>query len=325
MTKPSIYIDGQEGTTGLRIRTMLERRQDLELLLIPAAQRKDTGTRRSFLNRADLVILCLPDEAATEALELIDNPATRIIDTSTIRRINPGWIYGLPELGPGQREAIVKADRVANCGCYPVGFTLAVRPLIQAGLLDPGAQFTINAISGYSGGGRKMIEAYGQAPRPDRSNDAALPLSLYSLGESHKHVPEMQAFGLLEHPPLFVPSVAHTYCGMLVSTPLTAAHCINAATTAQAIHAVWQACYRDAPFVRPVAPTDSEQALREGKFLDPGECNFTNRVELFVFGNPAGGLLLVGRLDNLGKGASGNAVQCLNLMLGFDEKTGLST
>jgi len=325
MATPSIYIDGQEGTTGLRIRTMLEQRQDLELLLVPAAERKNIGARSGFLNQADLVILCLPDEAATEALELIDNPATRVIDTSTIRRIHPGWVYGLPELGPEQREAIVKADRVANCGCYPVGFTLAVRPLIQAGLLDPGAQLTSNAISGYSGGGRKMIEAYAQAPPPERNNDAALPLSLYSLGESHKHVPEMQQFGLLEHPPLFVPSVAHTYCGMLVSTPLTTAHGIKADTTPQQIHAVWQACYQDDPFVHPIPPTENEQALREGKFLDPSECNFTNRVELFVFGDAAGNLLLVGRLDNLGKGASGNAVQCLNLMLGFDEQTGLST
>jgi N-acetyl-gamma-glutamyl-phosphate reductase len=323
MYTPKIYIDGQEGTTGLRLRAMLQLRQDLELELIPAAERKNIEVRSRFLNQADLVVLCLPDEAATEALKLIDNPATRIIDTSTIRRIHPEWIYGLPELSPGQREAIGKAKRVANCGCYPVGFTLAVRPLIQAGLLDPSARFTINAVSGYSGGGRKMIEAYEQTPRPDRATDAAMPLCLYSLEERHKHVPEMQKFGLLEHPPLFVPSVAHAYCGMLVSTPLTAAHGIKAGTTPQQIHEVWRNYYRNAPFVRPVPPADNDQVLRDGKFLDLGDCNFTNKVELFAFGDAAHGLLLVGRLDNLGKGASGNAVQCLNLMLGFDERTGL--
>ncbi len=325
MLKPRIYIDGQEGTTGLRIRAMLQQRQDLELVLIPAQERKNPQIRAKFLNQSALAILCLPEEAAAEALALVDNSATRIIDTSTARRTHPDWIYGLPELSPEQGEAIRTASRVANCGCYPVGFILAVRPLIQAGILDASAPLAINAASGYSGGGRKMIEAYEQTPRPERPADAALPLCLYSLEERHKHVSEMLKFSLLKHPPLFVPSVAHAYCGMLVSTPIGAAHCTAPGTTPQQVCEVWREYYRDAPFVRPVPPEDNQQFLRDGKFLDLDGCNFTNRVDLFVFGDAERGLVLVGRLDNLGKGASGNAVQCLNLMLGFDERTGLET
>ena len=323
MAKPRIFIDGQEGTTGLRIRAMLEQRHDLELMLIPAAERKDSRVRAAFLNQADVAILCLPDEAAAEALELIDNPDTRILDTSTPRRVHPDWVYGLPELSPAHRQAVQTARRVANCGCYPVGFILALRPLIQAGLLSPDTRLTVNAVSGYSGGGRKMIEAYEQAPPPARAVDAAIPLCLYSLGESHKHVPEMQKFSQLEHPPLFVPSVAHAYCGMLVSTPLPPDRLNQAGMAPRQIYEIWQDYYRDAPFVCPVPPADKSQHLRGGKFLDLEGCNFTNRVELFVFGTEDQGLVLVGRLDNLGKGASGNAVQCLNLMLDFDEETGL--
>lgn len=323
MGKPRIYIDGQEGTTGLRIRQMLEPRRDLELLLIPPAERKDPARRAEFLAQADLAVLCLPDEAATEALELVRDPRTRIIDTSTARRVHPDWVYGLPEISPQHREAIRAAPRVANCGCYPVGFILAVRPLIQAGLLDPAAPFTINAVSGYSGGGRRMIEAYEQAPRPQRRADAALPFCFYSLEGTHKHLPEIHRFSLAARPPLFSPSVAHTYCGMLTSAPVPASFFTDQTTTPQQVWEVWRDAYRDCPFVRPVPPAAHGAYLREGKFLDLEGCNFTNRVELFAFGRPGHGLALVGRLDNLGKGASGNAVQCLNLMLGFEETAGL--
>ncbi|MCC7261730.1 MAG: N-acetyl-gamma-glutamyl-phosphate reductase [Candidatus Latescibacteria bacterium] len=324
MTKPRIYIDGQEGTTGLRLRQMLEQRQDLELLLIPAEERKNPKKRAEFLAAADLAILCLPDEAAAEALELAGASRARIIDTSTARRVHPDWVYGLPEISPEHRETIRQAPRVANCGCYPVSFILALRPLIQAGLLDPQAPYTLNAVSGYSGGGRKMIEAYEQAPRSPRPADAALPLCLYSLDGGHKHLAEMHHFSQVANPPLFVPSVAQAYCGMLVSMPLPAGHFAQAGIGPQQVWEVWQAAYADCPFVRPVPPDKNATQLREGKFLDLEGCNFTNRVELYAFGKPDQGLVLVGRLDNLGKGASGNAVQCMNLMLGFKETTGLS-
>ncbi len=323
MAKPRIYIDGQEGTTGLRIRQMLEPRQDLELLLIPPAERKNPQARAAFLNRADLAVLCLPDEAAAEALDLVRNPATRIIDTSTARRVHPDWVYGLPEVSPQQKAAIRAAPRVANCGCYPISFILAARPLIQAGILDPEAPFTLNAVSGYSGGGRRMIEGYEQAPRPERPADAALPLCLYGLEGTHKHLAEIHQFSLAAHPPLFFPSVAQAYCGMLVSAPVPARYFKDPACTPQQVWEVWRDVYRDCPFVRPISPAANGSYLREGKFLDLEGCNFTNRVELFAFGKPGHGLVLVGRLDNLGKGASGNAVQCLNLMLGFEETTGL--
>ena len=321
MAVPRIYIDGQEGTTGLRIRQMLQRRADLELLSIPAGERKNPPRRAEFLNRADLAILCLPEEAAAEALELIDSPSTRVIDTSTARRVHPDWVYGLPELYPAQRRSIRGAARVTNPGCYPTGFILAVRPLVQAGLLDPATPLTVNAVSGYSGGGRKMIEAYEQAPPASHPGDAAVPLALYGLDGHHKHLAEMQKFSLVAHPPLFVPSVDHAYCGMLVSVPVPAPSFKISGTTPEEIREVWRNHYLDCPMVR-IAPNGAS-VLRKGTFLDLGGCAFTNRVDLFVFGDPRRGLVLVGSLDNLGKGASGNAVQCLNLMLGFDETAGL--
>ncbi len=322
MAIPKIYIDGQEGTTGLRIREMLGMRTDVQLLSIPSEERKNPRVRADFLNSADLAILCLPDEAAAEALELIDNPDTRIIDTSISRRVHPDWVYGLPELSPEQRRSIHSAARVANPGCYPAGFILAVRPLVQAALLDPATPLTVNAVSGYSGGGRKMIAAYEQAPQARNSGDAAVPLALYGLDGRHKHLAEMQKFSLSDHAPLFVPSVDHVYCGMLVSVPIPAPGFNKQGTTSREIHEVWKDHYRDCPMVHAVPP-DGAAALRNGIFLDLGGCAYTNRIELSVFGDPERGLVLVGCLDNLGKGASGNAVQCLNLMLGFDETAGL--
>jgi N-acetyl-gamma-glutamyl-phosphate reductase len=322
MSTPKVFIDGQEGTTGLRIRELLERRTDVEVLRIPPEKRKDREARADFLNQADLAILCLPDEAAAEALELIDNPRTRVIDTSTARRVHPNWVYGLPELGPEQRQKIGTAPRVANTGCYPIGFILAVRPLILEDLLDASTPLTINAVSGYSGGGRKMIESYDQAPPAKRPKDAPLPLCLYDLHGRHKHVPEMQKFSLCAQAPLFVPSVDHSFCGMLVSTPIPAPLFKKKGTSQQEIYRVWQKYYADCPLVRLTPPGDAA-LLREGRFLDLGGLSYTNFIELSAFGDQGRGLVLVGRLDNLGKGAAGNAVQCLNLMLGFDEAVGL--
>jgi len=323
MTVPRIYIDGQQGTTGLRIRELVGGRDDIEQVFIDAEQRKDLEARRRMLNDVDLAILCLPDDAAGEAVDLIDNPDTRVIDTSSARRTTPGWVYGLPELRPEQREAIRTAQRVANAGCYPVGFLLAIRPLIEAGLVDPAAALTINAVSGYSGGGRRMIEAYQATPDAEVAGDAALPLCLYGLELEHKHLPEMHKYSLCEHAPLFVPSVDHLFCGMLVSTPLPRPVLSGRKVTARDVWKVWRDRYADEPFVQPVEPGKAGDLMRDGRFLDVGGCNHTNRVDLFVFGRDDVGLVLVGRQDNLGKGASGNAVQCMNLMLGLEETAGL--
>ena len=320
MSKPTVYIDGQEGTTGLRIREMLGPRDDVEVLLIPGQQRKDPAVRAQYLNRADLSVLCLPDDAAAEALAMIENPRTRVIDTSTARRTDPAWVYGLPEISSEHRERIRTADRVANCGCYPVGFILAVRPLVEAGLLRADAPLTINAASGYSGGGRKMVEDYAAAAAARREGDARLALCLYGLDGDHKHLPEIWQFSLCEKRPLFVPAVDHSFCGMVVSTPVPGEY-FSAGADRAAVCETRLAAYAGCPLVRVVDPAAG--ALRDGKFLDLDGLSYGNQVELSVWGDAAAGLVLVGRLDNLGKGASGNAVQCLNLMLGFDETAGL--
>ncbi len=314
MQKPAIYIDGQEGTTGLRIRQMLAGREDVEVLLIPPAQRRDRRVRAEFLSRADLCVLCLPDDAAAEALALLENPQTKVIDTSTARRVHPEWVYGLPEIAPAHKERIRRAQRVANCGCYPVGFILAVRPLIAQGLLLPTAPLAINAVSGYSGGGRTMIAEY-------EGEGGHKPFCLYGLDGAHKHLPEMWKFSGCEKQPLFVPAVDHSFCGMVVSTPLAAEFFARPRVNRQAVYEVWRAYYADCPFVKLIEPQDA--VLRDDKFLDLTELSHTNFVELSVWGDSERGLVLVGRLDNLGKGASGNAVQCLNLMLGCDEAAGL--
>ena len=321
MNKPTVYIDGQSGTTGLRIREMLDARDDIELLLIPEAQRRKPRARAEHLARADLAILCLPDDAAAEAIRLAGDSETRIIDTSSARRVAPAWTYGLPELREGQREAIRGSARVANPGCYPQSFVLAVRPLIEAGALPPTTPFTVNAVSGYSGGGRQMAERYRAASAPSRPGDAGIPLCLYGLDQGHKHLPEMQRFSGTSAPPLFVPSVDHAWCGMLVCMPLPVGP--SQGLGRDDVFEIWRARYAEEPFVRALSPEDADIALRDGKFLDLEACNHTNRLELMVFGEAARGLVLVGRLDNLGKGASGNAVQCMNLMLGLDEGAGL--
>lgn len=314
MPRPAIYIDGQEGTTGLRIRQMLAGREDLEVLLIPPEHRRDRGARAEFLNRADLSVLCLPDDAAAEALALLENPQTKVIDTSTARRVHPEWVYGLPEMSPAHKEQIRQARRVANCGCYPVGFILAVRPLILEGLLLYTAPLAINAVSGYSGGGRTMIAEYEGA-------DAPQPFCLYGLDGAHKHLPEMWKFSGCEKQPLFVPSVDRSFCGMVVSTPVPTEFFDRSHGIREAVYEVWRERYKDCPLVKLVAPQAA--GLRDDKFLDLTGLSHTNFVELSVWGDSDRGLVLVGRLDNLGKGASGNAVQCLNLMLGGDETAGL--
>lgn len=338
MSAAKVFIDGQHGTTGIRIASMLGGRDDVQLLEIEDARRKDPAARAEYLREADLALLCLPDEAAAEAIGMLDGANTRVIDTSSARRTHRDWIYGLPELGHGQRQAIADSARVANPGCYPQSFILALRPLIDAGALDAGCAFTVNAVSGYSGGGRSMIEAHqrtvvhvdgeGRGHGDGHSHsegDSSVPLYLYGLQGHHKHLPEMQHFSGASAPPLFVPSVDHRYCGMLVSVPLPAPwlRTQGKALEREDVVSIWRERYDGEPLTRVLSVDESDAQMRDGRFLSLPDESIGNRLELSVYGEGQNGLVLVGRLDNLGKGAAGNAVQCMNLMLGFKESQGL--
>lgn len=324
MTLPRIYIDGEHGTTGLEIRERLVGRTDLELLSLPRERAKDPGAKREIVNASDLVILCLPDDAARQTVALIESPRTRVIDASTAHRTAAGWVYGFPELTASQRAAVSGARFVSNPGCYPTGFLALVRPLRERGLLAEGAPVTVHAVSGYSGGGRKLIERYEQAgsgvPRPQAFGS-------YGLNLAHKHVDEMRTHGLLAHPPLFSPAVGDFLRGMLVHVPLQLGVLSGAgrAPGGADLHAALAEHYAGAQFVS-VRPLNDLASARDGAYLEPEALNGTNRLEVFVFANDSTRqALLVARLDNLGKGASGAAVQNLNLMLGLPEAAGLET
>jgi N-acetyl-gamma-glutamyl-phosphate reductase len=312
---PNVFIDGEAGTTGLQIRERLEGRRDLTLLSIDAALRKDFSARREVLNRADAVILCLPDEAAREAVVLIDNPNVKVIDASTAYRVAPDWAYGFAELAPGQREMIADAKRVANPGCYPTGFIALVRPLVEAGIIPRDWPLSVNAVSGYSGGGKAMIAEF-----EDRTSSTytSAPYRIYAMGQRHKHVSEMRTHTGLARAPMFAPSVARYRQGMIVEAPLPLSALPGAPKLAD-VHAALAAHYEGERFVS-VASLEEAAAL---KTLEPEALNGTNRMNLYVFGHD-GEARLVALLDNLGKGASGAAVQNLNLMLGLDEATGLN-
>jgi len=316
--KPRIFIDGQAGTIGLRIRALLAERADLAIVEIDPSRRKDSAERARLLNDADISVLCLPDDAAREAVALLDNPDARVIDGSTAHRVSDGWVYGLPELGNGQREALRSARRVSNPGCYPTGVALLVRPLIDAGLLPARTPLAIHALSGYSGGGNAMIERW--------ENPAhgllGLPFEApYALDRKHKHVPEMVRYGGLGLEPQFVPAVGPFRCGMRVEIPVPCGT-LPASTTAAALHDALRARYADERFV--VVHPLGELGSGDERSFDPESCNGTNRVELRVLPHPSGHVLLLAILDNLGKGASGAAVQSLNLMLGLPEDRGLA-
>lgn len=309
-----VFVDGQEGTTGLRIHEYLARRGDVEVLRIDADKRKDPAERARLLNAADVAFLCLPDAAAREAAAMVGNSRTCLIDASTAHRTAHGWAYGLPELAPDQREKIRASTRIANPGCHASAFVLAVRPLVDAGVLGADALITATSITGYSGGGKTLIAKYEAggdprlaAPRP------------YALGLAHKHLPEMTAHTGLTTSPVFLPIVANFHKGLAVMVPLHVAT-LRSGTRLEDVHEVLATRYAGERFVRVLPPRDAD-TLAEG-FFDVQACNDTNRADLCVFGTEAQ-LVVIARLDNLGKGASGAAVQSMNVHLGVDEGLGL--
>lgn len=307
----TIFIDGEAGTTGLEIRERLETRRDLQLMLL-GERRRDVEARREALNTADAVILCLPDDAAREAVGMVENPAVRIIDASTAYRVDPDWTYGFAEMAPGQGDRIARSTRVSNPGCYPTGFLGLMAPLVRAGIVPADQPITVNAVSGYSGGGKAMIAEF--------ESGAADPFRAYGLSLKHKHVPEMTQHAGLTRPVLFAPAVGNYRQGMLVEVPLHLS-ALPGSPSIEVVHGALVEAYAGARFVE-VAELEATEAMGG---LTPEGLNGTNCLRLHVFGDRSGEQVrLVALLDNLGKGASGAAVQNLNLMLGLDEGEGLT-
>lgn len=313
-TKRLVYVDGQEGTTGLKIHSMLAGRADLEVLSIAPDRRKDPMERARLLNEADVSFLCLPDDAAREAAALVTNPRARLIDASTAHRTDQKWAYGLPELAPGHREHIAQSRRVSNPGCHATAFILLARPLMDAGLLPPDLTLSATSITGYSGGGKKMIEAYEAGG--DAELDSPRP---YALGLAHKHLPEMTLHSRLSSAPIFMPIVGPFLQGLTVSIPLDLTS-LDSGVSGESLHNCLAGRYEHESFIR-VMPLQDPETLVHG-FFNTQRCNGTNRADLFVFANKTQAILMA-CLDNLGKGASGAAVQNMNLMLGLSETAGL--
>ncbi len=306
--KKTVFIDGAAGTTGLRIHERLAARADISLLILPEAQRKDPDARRKALNAADIAFLCLPDAAAIEAVAMVENPNTAIIDTSTAHRTAPGWEYGFPELF-GRRERIAASHRIANPGCHASGFVALVEPLVRAGLLMPDTLLSAHSLTGYSGGGKQMIAAYEAAERDPLFDGPRQ----YGLGQKHKHLPEMAAVCGLSSAPVFCPIVAPYYSGMEVTVPLHASQVKGG--VADLLEA-YRAYYKTG-LVRVAEAAD------EGGFLSASAFSGRDDMQITVTGNEER-LLLISRFDNLGKGASGAAIQNMNILLGVEEDTGLS-
>ncbi len=303
----SLFIDGGVGTTGLEIRDRLSGRSEFTLITLPEDKRKDDTARAEALNDADFVILCLPDDAARDAVAMIGNDRTRVIDASSAHRVADGWTYGFPELKQEQAEAIAKARRVSNPGCYPTGFLALIAPLVAAGLLPADWPYTVNAVSGYSGGGKALIERFEAEPE--------LAFRSYAMTLAHKHLPEMQAHAGLAYPPLFAPSVAPAYRGMIVEVPLPLAAMPGAATV-DALRDCLTAHYAASPLV-------AVEAVRD-EYLLEAKAEPTDRIRLSLAASADGGQVrVIATLDNLGKGAGGAAVQNLNLMAGLDPVAGL--
>lgn len=311
-----VFIDGEAGTTGLQIYDRLKDRADIALIRLDGQSRKDAGARREALNAADVAILCLPDDAAREAVTLVESRTTRVIDASTAHRAKDGWTYGFPEYDEGQRQALSGATRISNPGCYAITSVAMLHPLVDKGLLPADWPVAINAVSGYSGGGKSLIAAFEDPDAPNRTESTVY---AYALGLKHKHLPEIVRWGGLAHTPIFQPHVGRYRQGMLVELPLPL-WALPGKPSAEQVHETLAEHYEGERFVE-VAPLGPPAGADQ---IDPESLNGTNTLRLHVLSNPAEGIAVVaGVLDNLGKGASGQAVQTLNLLIGADEATGL--
>ena len=319
MPTPIVYIDGSAGTTGLRIKDQLSTRDDIKLSVLPYDARRDPDKRRAAIAGADLTILCLPDDAAAESADWAQQEGTKIIDASTAHRVTDDWAYGLPEMDPAQRQKIASAQNVSNPGCYPTGVILGIRPLVENDLLDKDSPITVHALSGYSGGGKKLIAKW----EGGQNNLENLPFeSPYALHYEHKHVPEMTEYSGLTRKPQFIPSVGPFITGMRLEIPLHKA-VLPENVTANDVWEVLDQRYANEQFIR-VHPIENTLAYADPAFA-PRAANDTNRLDISVMPNPLGHILLIAQLDNLGKGASGAAVQNMNLMLNLPEDAGLKS
>ncbi len=313
--KTKVFIDGQHGTTGLQIHDRLKNRPDIELLELPMADRKDLGKRAEIAKAADITVLCLPDAAAKELVAALGNADTIVIDASTAHRVADGWTYGFPEMTKQHRQKLRDSNRISNPGCYPTGAIAILRPLVDAGIVRADSTPAVFGVSGYTGGGKELIAVHEQ--------EGVEPFGLYGLELTHKHVPEMKKYSGLKHAPLFVPSVGHYAQGMLITVPITR-DSPTTQVTAKAVHGILVDYFAGEQFV-PVRPLADRAWLERDRFLRADRLIDTNTMELAVYGNDAeGNVLAVASLDNLGKGASGAAVQCINLKTGVDEATGLA-
>ena len=315
MKTTKVYIDGQAGTTGLKLLDRIQNRPDVTLLTIDPEKHRDNAERARLINESDVTFLCLPDAAAIEAVSFAENPDTRIIDASTAHRTNPDWAYGFPELSAAHREKILHAKRVAVPGCYASGFAALVYPMVQSGMLPADYPVTCHAVSGYSGAGKNAIAVYESAERP---TDFDSPRQ-YALGQAHKHQPEMQKISGLTYPPMFNPLICDYFAGMVVTVPLHR-RLLSGKPSVSEVHAMFAAHYIGQQFVQVRAEQGSD--VLENGFLPANTLAGTNLLEIFVCGSEEQ-ILLAARLDNLGKGASGAALQCFNIMTGAPEETGL--
>lgn len=313
--KPKIYIDGQAGTTGLKIRERFAGRDDIEILMIDEAKRKDPEERKKMINSSDFTFLCLPDAASIEAVSMIENPNVRIIDASTAHRTNPEWAYGFPELSESHRKKIVDSKRVAVPGCYASGFISLVYPMVSSGIMPADYPVTSFAVSGYSGGGNKMIAQYESDEKPETFNSPRF----YGLAQTHKHLPEMQKITGLAEKPIFTPIVDDYYSGMVVCVPFRT-RLADKKVTVSDVYEMFAKHYDGQNFVKVMPWKDIEEQKKV--LLSSNDLSGTNKMEIHIFGDDER-IMLCSRLDNLGKGASGAAVQCLNIMMGIDETTGL--
>jgi N-acetyl-gamma-glutamyl-phosphate reductase len=313
--KKTVFVDGQHGTTGLKIRERLSVRKDIEIIEIPEEKRKDPETKKQFLNEADIVFLCLPDDAARESVSLIKNSSVCVLDGYTAHRVTEGWVYGLPELKKEQRTLIKKSKRISVPGCHPTGFILMIYPLVAQGIMAPDYPVTCHAVSGYSGGGKAMIADYESKNAPDYIKNPRP----YALELNHKHIPEMTKVVGLSRPPIFAPTVVNLYNGEIISIPLIPSY-LKIKSGAKEIREALAKYYAGEQFIK-VMPYPAKDHLKNG-YLTFTDCNGTNNLEIFVFGNEER-ILLSARYDNLGKGASGAAIQNMNIVLGLPETTGL--